>query len=187
MNRPICALLLVCATLLMLHCGRADAQEVAYTVKPGDTLRISVWKEPALDGTVLVTPDGGFSFPLVGQIDAMGKSVTQLQQIMLERLKKYISDPVITVAVQDIKGNKVYVIGQVNHPGEFIVNPRVDVLQALSMAGGMTAFASLGNIVVVRRTGTVQKTFPFDYGNVAKGRNLDQNIDLQSGDVVVVP
>jgi polysaccharide export outer membrane protein len=187
MKQPICVLLLVYGAMLLLHGGRAAAQEAAYTVKPGDTLKISVWKEPDLDGTVLVTPDGGFSFPLVGQIDAKGKSVTELQQIMLGRLKKYISDPVITVAVQDIKGNKVFVIGQVAHAGEFIVNPRVDVLQALSMAGGTTPFASLGNIIVIRRTGSVQRTFPFDYGSVSKGKNLDQNIELQSGDVVVVP
>jgi len=187
MKQPIHVLLLVCGAMLLLHGGRAAAQEAAYTVKPGDTLKISVWKEPDLEGTVLVTPDGGFSFPLVGQIDAKGKSVTELQQIMLGRLKKYISDPVITVAVQDIKGNKVYVLGQVAHAGEFIVNPRVDVLQALSMAGGTTPFASLGDIIVIRRTGTVQKTFPFDYKGVTRGRNLEQNIELQSGDVVVVP
>ncbi len=186
MKQPIYVLLLVCGVML-LHGGPAAAQEAAYTVKPGDTLKISVWKEPDLDGTVLVTPDGGFSFPLVGQIDAKGKSVTELQQIMLGRLKKYISDPVITVAVQDIKGNKVYVLGQVAHAGEFIVNPRVDVLQALSMAGGTTPFASLGDIIVIRRTGAVQKTIPFDYKAVTRGRNLDQNIELQSGDVVVVP
>ena len=186
MKQPIYVLLLVCGVML-LHGGRAIAQEAAYTVKPGDTLKISVWKEPDLDGTVLVTPDGGFSFPLVGQIDAKGKSVTELQQIMLGRLKKYISDPVITVAVADIKGNKVYVLGQVAHAGEFIVNPRVDVLQALSMAGGTTPFASLGDIIVIRRTGTVQKTIPFDYKAVTRGKNLDQNIELQSGDVVVVP
>jgi polysaccharide export outer membrane protein len=186
MKQPIYVLLLVCGVML-LHGGRVAAQEAAYTVKPGDTLKISVWKEPDLDGTVLVTPDGGFSFPLVGQIDAKGKSVTELQQIMLGRLKKYISDPVITVAVQDIKGNNVYVIGQVTHAGEFIVNPRVDVLQALSMAGGTTPFASLGDIIIIRRTGPVQKTLPFDYKAVTRGKNLDQNIELQSGDVVVVP
>jgi polysaccharide export outer membrane protein len=179
--------LLICNVLFLGHFAAVHAQEAAYTVKPGDTLRVSVWKEPDLSGQVLVTPDGAFAFPLVGQIDARGKSVGELQQIVAERLKKFISDPVVTVAVQEIKGNKVYVIGQVTHPGEFIVNPRVDVMQALSMAGGTTAFASLGNITIIRRTGNEQKTFPFDYGTAAKGKNLEQNIELQSGDVVVVP
>ena len=121
--------------------GSAGAQEVGYTVKPGDTLLISVWKEPDLQGEVLVTPDGAFAFPLVGQVDARGKTVTDLQKIVSDKLKQYIADPVVTVSVKDIKGNKVYVIGQVTRPGEFIVNPRVDVMQALSMAGGTTAFA----------------------------------------------
>src|ERR1700685_2013371 len=102
--------------------GVSYADETGYTVKPGDTLGISVWKEPDLQGTaVLVRPDGTFSFPLVGQVNATGKGVVELQQIVTERLSKYISEPVVTVTVADIKGNKIYVIGQVNKPGDFIV------------------------------------------------------------------
>ncbi len=166
----------------------ASAQEAPYTVKPGDILSISVWKEPELQGNaVLVRPDGTFSFPLVGQIDAKQKSVTELQTMLGDRLKKFISDPVVSVSVQEIKGNKIYVIGQVNKPGDFVVNPRVDVMQALSMAGGTTAFASLGNIIILRRTGTQQQALPFKYPDVVRGKDLTQNIELQSGDVVVVP
>jgi polysaccharide export outer membrane protein len=162
--------------------------EQAYLVQPGDVLGIAVWKEPELQGpAVLVRPDGTFSFPLVGQIDARGKSVSDLQQTVTERLKRYISDPVVTVSVAEIKGNKVYVLGQVTKPGEFIVNPRVDVMQALSMAGGTTPFASLNNIIVLRRAGGNQTALPFHYSDVAKGRDLQQNIELQSGDIVVVP
>jgi polysaccharide export outer membrane protein len=160
----------------------------AYMVQPGDTLAIAIWKEPDLQGpAVLVRPDGTFSFPLVGQVDARGKSVVELQQIVTDRLKRFISDPVVTVSVAEIKGNKVYVLGQVQKPGEFIVNPRVDVMQALSMAGGTTPFASLNNIVVLRRSGGTQRSIPFHYGDVAKGKELEQNIELQSGDIVVVP
>ena len=165
-----------------------QATEQAYQVQPGDTLSIAVWKEPDLQGAaVLVRPDGTFSFPLVGQVDARGKSVSDLTVIVTERLKKYISDPVVTVSVAEIKGNKVYVIGQVTKPGEFIVNPRVDVMQALSMAGGTTPFASLANIMILRRSGGTQTALPFHYTDVAKGRDLQQNIELQSGDIVVVP
>jgi polysaccharide export outer membrane protein len=157
-------------------------------VKPGDILAVSVWKEPDLQGPVLVRPDGAFSFPLAGQMDARGKTVQELQQMVTERLKKFISDPVVTVSIQEIKGNKVYVIGQVNKPGDFIVNPRVDVMQALSMAGGTTPFAALGDIMILRRTdGGQQQALPFRYTDVIRGRNLDQNITLQAGDVVVVP
>jgi polysaccharide export outer membrane protein len=137
-----------------------------YTVKAGDTLLVSVWKEPDLQGPVLVRPDGMFSFPLAGQLDARNKTVAELQTELTAKLKKFISDPVVTVSIQEIKGNKVYVIGQVQKPGDFVVNPRVDVMQALSMAGG---------------------TLPFKYTEVVRGHNLQQNIILQAGDVVVVP
>ena len=159
----------------------------SYTVKPGDVLQIQVWKEPDLQGPVLVRPDGSFSFPLAGQMDARGRTVGELQQLVTEKLKKYISDPVVTVSISEVKGNKVYVLGQVNKPGEFIVNPRVDVMQALSMAGGTTAYAALGDITILRRTDSGQQSLPFHYADVARGRNLQQNIMLQAGDVVVVP
>jgi polysaccharide biosynthesis/export protein len=180
---------LIFAIFLLAACGAgiASAQDAEYTVKPGDLLSIAVWKEPDLQGPVLVRPDGAFSFPLAGQIDARGKTVMQLQQTVTDRLKKFISDPVVTVSVQEVRGNKIYVIGQVNKPGEFIVNPRVDVMQALSMAGGTTPFASLGEITILRRESNVQRALPFRYNDVARGRNLDQNITLQAGDVVVVP
>jgi polysaccharide biosynthesis/export protein len=161
---------------------------VAYTVKPGDTLVVSVWKEPDLQGPVLVRPDGMFSFPLAGQMDARNKTVAELQTELTTKLKKFISDPVVTVSIQEIKGNKVYVIGQVQKPGDFVVNPRVDVMQALSMAGGATPFAALGDIMILRRTDTgQQQALPFKYTDVVRGRNLQQNIILQAGDVVVVP
>jgi len=165
----------------------ALAQDIGYTVKPGDTIKISVWKEPDLQGPVLVTPDGFFAFPLVGQVDANGKTVSQLQKMVTDKLKQYISDPVVTVSLQDTNGNKVYVIGQVTKPGAFVVNPQVDVMQALSIAGGTTPFAALSDIKVLRRAGGQQQALRFDYTDVIKGRNLAQNIQLQSGDVVVVP
>jgi polysaccharide export outer membrane protein len=166
----------------------APPPDTAYTVKPGDILAISVWKEPDLQGPVLVRPDGAFSFPLAGQMDARGKTVQELQQMVTDKLRKFISDPVVTVSVQEIKGNKVYVIGQVNKPGEFVVNPRVDVMQALSMAGGTTPFAALGDITILRRNDAgQQQALPFRYTDVIRGRNLNQNITLQAGDVVVVP
>jgi polysaccharide export outer membrane protein len=178
---------LVIFLLAVCSLRAAQAQDAEYTVKPGDVLSIAVWKEPDLQGPVLVRPDGAFSFPLAGQVDARGKTVMQLQQTVTERLKKFISDPVVTVSVQQVNGNKVYVIGQVNKPGEFVVNPRVDVMQALSMAGGATPFAALGDITILRREGGVQRALPFRYNDVIRGRNLDQNITLQAGDVVVVP
>jgi polysaccharide biosynthesis/export protein len=176
-----------CLIIALAWASGADAQDANYTVKPGDLLSISVWKEPDLQRPALVRPDGSFSFPLVGEIDARGKTVADLNKTMSQRLAKFISDPVVTVSIQEIKGNKVYVIGQVNKPGEFIMNPTVDVMQALSMAGGATPFAALGDITILRRTPTGKQALPFRYNDVIRGKRLDQNIDLQSGDVVVVP
>jgi polysaccharide biosynthesis/export protein len=160
---------------------------VRYEVQPSDVLQISVWKEPDLTQQVLVRPDGAFSFPLAGEISAVGKSVEELRRELVERLGRYIPDLVVTVSVLEIRGNKVYVIGQVNQPGEFIMNPRVDVMQALSLAGGTTAFASPSEIFVLRRDNGQQRRLPFNFDAVLRGRDLEQNVLLRTGDVVVVP
>lgn len=180
--------------LLLLTAGASAplaAQEPpggGYAVQPGDILEISVWKEEDLQREVLVRPDGRFSFPLAGEVDATGKTVGELREEISANLQKYIPDLIVTVSVKSILGNKVFVIGQVNKPGEFVVNPRVDVMQALSMAGGTTPFAALNDIVVLRRDGNgSQRAIRFAYKDVERGRSLDQNIVLTSGDIVVVP
>lgn len=173
--------------ICMLGMHVAHAQQAAYIVKPGDMLEISVWKEPDLQRQVLVRPDGAFSFPLVGEVDARGKSVADLNKLVAERLGKYISGAVVTVSVQEIKGNKIFVLGQVNKPGEFIVNPSVNIMQALSMAGGMTPFAATNDIIVLRGQGEKQTAMAFHYPDVVRGRRLETNIELIAGDVVVVP
>jgi len=164
-----------------------DQSRDSYSVLPGDILEISVWKEPELQMEVLVRPDSAFSFPLAGDISTKGLSVLGLQAELTERLSRYISNPVVTVSVKSVLGNKIYVIGQVNRPGEFVVNPQVDVMQALSMAGGVTAFADTNDIKILRRNGATQIAISFKYNDVLKGRDLEQNIVLQSGDIVVVP
>lgn len=160
---------------------------VRYDVQPSDVLQVSVWREPELTQQVVVRPDGAFSFPLVGEVNAVGKTVEELRRELVQQLSRVIPDVVVTVAVLEIRGNKVYVIGQVNTPGEFIVNPRVDVMQALSLAGGTTAFASPSEIFVLRREGAQQRRLPFNFDAVLRGRDLEQNVLLRSGDVVVVP
>ncbi|MBT8442298.1 MAG: polysaccharide biosynthesis/export family protein [Gammaproteobacteria bacterium] len=158
-----------------------------YTVNPGDVLIVSVWKEEDLLREVVVRPDGAFSFPLTGDIQAEGKSVEQVRQALAERLSKFIPDPVVTVAARDLAGNTVYVIGQVNRPGEFRAAGQMDVMQALAMGGGMTAFAQVGDIKVLRRINGRLVAIGFDYKDIEKGKRLEQNILLQPGDVVVVP
>ena len=136
---------------------------------------------------VLVRPDGAFSFPLAGDISTSNRSVLDLKDEITKRLNSYIADAVVTVQVRQVLGNRIYVIGQVIRPGVFIVNPQVDVMQALSMAGGTTPFAALNGIKILRRSGKEQRAISFRYNDVVKGNNLQQNIVLQSGDVVVVP
>ena len=125
-----------------------DASGRQYSIQPGDVLEISVWNEQALQREVLVAPDGRISFPLAGEVTAVGKSVTALREEISGLLGKYISEPVVTVNISQIRGNKIYVVGQVDRPGEFVINPLIDVMQALSMAGGTTAYASLNAIII---------------------------------------
>lgn len=177
----------VLVAVLLPLAAAAQTADQGYYVKPGDVLQISVWGEPELQGPALVGPDGTFSFPLVGHVDANGKTAAELQEIVVERLSAYLSTPVATVSLAEVNGNKIFVIGQVNNPGEFVMSSAVDVMQALSMAGGANPFAQLDNILILRRNGSEQVALPFRYSQVSKGRDLPQNILLQSGDVVVVP
>ena len=191
MNRKIRGVLLVVLAFAcfsqILYAQDEGGPTRPYTVLAGDVLQISVWKEPELQMEVLVRPDSAFSFPLAGDISTEGLSVVDLQAELTKRLSRYISNPVVTVSITAVLGNKVYVIGQVSRPGEFVVNPQVDVMQALSMAGGLTPFAATNDIKILRRTGSHQIALSFKYNDVLKGKRLEQNIMLQSGDVVVVP
>lgn len=182
----------VIALLPLLLAGfnsQASAQAVpTYTLNAGDTLDIAVWKEEDLTKKdVIVRPDGMFSYPLAGEINAVGHTVAQVEEQISSRLKKYIPEPVVSVSVKNLDGCRVYVIGQVSKPGSFVMNPRFSVLQALSLAGGLTPFAAANDIIVLRGTGNAQNVLPFHYGEVTKGRALNQNVLLEAGDVVVVP
>jgi polysaccharide export outer membrane protein len=163
------------------------AVEDAYRVKPGDELNVSVWGEEDLNQPVLVRPDGGFSFPLAGDVRAAGKTVEEIRVEISERLAQFIPDLVATVTVTAINGNRIYVLGQVRTPGSYVMNPRLDVMQALSVAGGTTPFAKIDEIRILRRTAQGQTVLPFSFTDASRGRNLDQNVVLESGDVVVVP
>jgi polysaccharide biosynthesis/export protein len=158
-----------------------------YEIGPEDLLDISVWKEKDLQKEVLVRPDGWITFPLVGNIQAKGKTALQLQEEITQWLKQYIPNPVVSVSVKKIAGYKIFVIGRVNKPGDYVVGRYIDVLQALSLAGGLTPFAEEGNIKIVRKENGKETILRFNYSDVKKGRRLEQNITLQSGDVIIVP
>ncbi len=158
-----------------------------YRIGPEDVLEISVWKEEALQREVLVRPDGGISFPLAGDLLAAGKTVRELQAEITEKIRKYIPEPVVTVSVATVAGYRVYVLGQVNNPGQFVVGRYVDVMQALTLAGGLTPYASGNKIKILRRENDKEIVLPFKYSAVKKGKALEQNIMLKRDDVVVVP
>jgi polysaccharide export outer membrane protein len=181
-------LIVLFASLVSLMGGGAGAGETEpYRIQPGDILVVSVWKEQDLQADVLVRPDGGMSFPLAGDVQAAGSTVEQLRVAVDEKLRKYIPSPAVTIAVKQIGGNRVYVLGKVNRPGEFPFSQPIDVMQALSLAGGATSFASLDDIQILRREAGRQTALRFRYSDVERGRNLQQNILLKSGDTVVVP
>lgn len=159
----------------------------SYIIQPGDVLFIDVWKEKDLQREVMIRPDGGLNFPLAGDVAASGKTIEQLQKELAEKLTKYVPGPVVSIAIKASSGNKIYVVGKVNRPGEFVAIRNMDVMQALSMAGGLTPYAAENKIKIIRRENGVQRSIPFKYSHVKKGEDLDQNIILQGGDVVVVP
>jgi polysaccharide biosynthesis/export protein len=159
----------------------------SYRLHSGDVISVSVWKETDLQSDVLVRPDGGFSFPLAGEVEAAGKTVDEVRSILTERLKRFIPTPVVTVAVKQIVGNRIYVVGRVNRAGDFPLNSAIDVMQAIALAGGATPFASINDIVILRRQNGQQQALHFHYSDVARGRDLNQNVLLQGGDTVVVP
>ncbi|HKQ30260.1 MAG TPA: polysaccharide biosynthesis/export family protein [Burkholderiales bacterium] len=161
--------------------------ETRYVLQPGDVLLISAWKEPDLQAEVVIRPDGGLSFPLAGELMAGGRSVEQLRSALTERIQRYVPDVLITVVVKLAQGHRFYVVGKVTRPGEFVAGREVDVMQAIGMAGGTTPFAALNKIKVLRRESGRQTAIPFRYGDVEDGEDLQQNIVLRSGDVVVVP
>lgn len=170
-------------------CSQVDAQgtEASYKLHAGDKIQVSVWKEVDLQRPVTIRPDGKISFPLTGEVQAAGRTADDVRVDIENRLTKYIPEPVVTVTVEETAGNRVFVIGQVNKPGVFVMNPVVNVLQALSIAGGTTPFAKLDSIIVIRGAGGTQRSLPFRYSKVSEGKELGENITLEAGDVVVVP
>jgi polysaccharide biosynthesis/export protein len=178
--------------LILIWCGIGYAETAtnvpaSYKVQPGDVLAINVWKETDLKDEVLIRPDGGMDFALAGELQAAGHTVAELTSMLEERIRKLIPDAVVTVTVKLTAGSRIYVIGKVNHAGEFPLIGPMDVMQALSLAGGATPFADTNGIRILRREGNRQQTIKFRYGDIERGRKLEQNVLLQSGDTVVVP
>ena len=158
-----------------------------YVIGPQDVLDVSVWKEPDLTRTVPVRPDGKISLPLLNDVQAGGLTPTQLATQITERLKKYVTDPQVTVIVTAINSQRIYVLGEVSRAGAYVLLPGMTVLQALSSAGGFTQFANVKKIYLLREENGRQVKYSFNYKEFINGKNPKQNIAVKTGDTIVVP
>jgi polysaccharide export outer membrane protein len=165
----------------------SSPEEKPYTIIAGDVLQITVWKEDSLDREVVVLPDGTIGFPLIGAVEVQGKTPEEAQAFLKQQLVKYVPDASVTVVVKAALGHTVNVIGQVTKPGEIIMSHHMTVMQALSQAGGLTPYANERRVIVLRRDDGKEQPIPVPYDDLIRGYNLDRDIVLSPGDVVVVP
>jgi polysaccharide export outer membrane protein len=159
----------------------------AYVIGAQDVLDVNVWKEPDMTRIVPVRPDGKITLPLINDVEAAGSTPQQLAATVTERLRKFITEPQVTVIVTQINSQRIFVVGEVLRAGAFPLVPGTTVLQALASAGGFTTFANVKKIHVMRTVNGKHIELPFNYREVLKGDNADQNIKLEPGDTVVVP
>lgn len=177
---------LVLALLSLIQAAVAYA-EGEYKLNPGDQLEVSVWNEEALQRAITVLPDGKVSLPLVGHVMAAGRTAAQLEELITSKLSNFIAEPEVNVSVTSTSGNIVFVVGQVNQPGPYVMTRSTTAIQALAMAGGLTEFASGNSIKIIRKREQSGLTLKVRYSDLQKGSNLSTNHVLMSGDVIVVP
>ncbi len=182
---------------LLFLCMAASAAQAQITLKPGDTLNISVLQDPKLDRSVVVDPNGQIAFPLAGHVTADGLTTQRLERILKARLKRNYKDDDLDVTValanaakdipEDDLKPKIFITGEVLRPGPYPIRQTITLVQAISIAGGLGPFAARKRIQVHRGSGSQETIFSFDYKAYEAGQNLDSNIPLQPGDVVIVP
>jgi polysaccharide export outer membrane protein len=159
-----------------------------YIIGPSDVLAINVWKDPELTRTVTVRPDGKISLPLIGELAVSGLTASSVQRLIAQRLTEYVSKPQVTVIVQEVKSQTYVIVGKVVKPGAYELGKPTTVLEAIAIAGGFLDFAKVSKVNIIRRlAGGPSETLHFDYKKVVKGQNPEQNVELKSGDTIVVP
>ncbi|WP_031479022.1 polysaccharide biosynthesis/export family protein [Maridesulfovibrio frigidus] len=187
--KKIWLILLMTSFVIGQQCAFAqDGAKDGYRLGPEDIVEISVWGDKELVREVVVRPDGGVSFPLAGDLKAGGLTVEELRKEVKKRIVEFVPDAPVTVILRKVESPKVYVMGKVNNPKVLILGQDMTVVQALAMSGGLSPFASSGNIKVISKLpdGT-QTVVTFDYDALADGENLEQNVSLKPGDTVIVP
>ncbi len=159
----------------------------SFVIGNDDVLAINVWKEPDISRSIPVRSDGKISLPLVGEVQAAGLTPLKLEKDIAEKLKSYISEPEVTVMVQQVNSQKFNILGQVNKPGSYVIANSPTVLDALALAGGFRDFAKKKSIYVLRHGPSGEVRLAFNYKDVSEGKNMSQNVKLQPGDTIIVP
>ena len=181
-------LLVMIGIVFVLPTSGLAAEDGGYALNPGDQLQISVWREDTLSQAVVVLPDGNITFPLAGRLKVAGLTSVQVEKSLIEKLSKFISDPVVTVQVVAVGGNRVYVIGKINQPGTYVMDAPTTISQVLSLAGGMARFADEEAIKILRGKGESAQYITFNYNDLVSGKNgVGVTFLLKAGDVVIVP
>lgn len=177
------------ALLLSVNAGQAVAADNpdTYRLHQGDTVLVSVWREDALQKEVTVLPDGSITLPLAGRVEVGGLSTPEAEQRIAAKLKTYLPDPVVTVVIAKIEGNRAYVMGKVTRPGPLVISGPTTVLQAISTVGGFDRFADESGIKVIRTKPDGQEILPVNYKDIISGKDMSTNILLKAGDTIVVP
>lgn len=168
--------------------GSGKAHDDSFVIGNDDVLAVSVWKEPDISRSVPVRSDGRISLPLIGEVQAAGRTPLKLEEEIAARLKSYIAEPEVTVIVQQINSQKFNILGMVNKPGSYLISNSATVLDAIALAGGFRDFAKQTKIYVLRQNPDGNETrLPFNYKDVVKGKNSQQNVKLQPRDTIFVP
>jgi len=165
----------------------AKPHDDTFVIGNDDVLAINVWKEPDISRSIPVRSDGKISLPLVGEVQAAGLTPLKLEKDIASKLKNYISEPEVTVMVQQVNSQKFNILGQVARPGSYAIANSPTVLDAIALAGGFRDFAKKKNIYVLRQGANGESRIPFNYKDVSQGRNMSQNIKLQPGDTIIIP
>ena len=195
-NTVSCFLLLMSALIIctISSCGGKQIIEesipppsIKYVIGPEDILRIDVWEEPKLSLSVPVRTDGKISVTLLNDVQASGLTPLELRNQLTEQLSQYIKNPTVSVVVEQVNSLKIFVVGEVRRPGVYDVKREVNILQAISMAGGFTEWAKKRNIKIFRKFTGGEKIIPINYNKIASGNHPELNIPLQPGDTIVVP
>ena len=178
---------IVISFFILFYMASTVSADNEYKIGPGDILEVMVWNDEQLSKQVIVPPDCMVSYPLAGSFNVRGITIAELQEQLQAQLKKYLPDTPVSVSLLAANDLKIYVIGKVNKPGVFPVNLETSVMQALAMAGGLSTFADAKDIIIIRQQEDKVVKIKFNYHEIEKGKNLEQNIFVKRGDVIVVP